>query len=105
MTFVLTGFFQDGAYRVFSFDGVNADRRRDSYWVRADLNAVRECNIQVQELPLLCRGVLERRARPEQDHTLTYTRAEMAQHRDAQNLAAERRKAPHRFRAKAAPVQ
>ena len=78
MTYVLTGFFQDGGFRVFSYDGITADHRRSPFWVRADLALARQHKLPVQELPLLCRGVLDNRDAESEEHTLTFSRAEMA---------------------------
>ena len=59
MQFILKGFTQDMEFRVFAFEGVNADRTRAQYTVRADLGLIRQYGIRVQELPLLCRGLLD----------------------------------------------
>ncbi|HUK41962.1 MAG TPA: hypothetical protein VLX11_12980 [Candidatus Acidoferrales bacterium] len=60
MQFILTGFTQDMGFRVFAFEGVKADRTRAQYTVRADLVLVRKYGIRVQELPLLCRALLDK---------------------------------------------
>lgn len=88
MQFVLTGFTPDTGFRVFAFQGVGADRTRTEFTVRADLDLSRRYGIRVQELPLLCRGLLERRDEGEQEHTLTFTEEEMLLH--AKSCAAER---------------
>ncbi len=61
MQFILTGFTQDMGVRVFAFEGVDADRARTAFIVRADLALTRRYGIKMQELPLLCRSFLERR--------------------------------------------
>jgi hypothetical protein len=60
MQFVLVGFTQDAGFRVFAFEGIGEDRMRTKFTVRADLALIRGYEIRVQELPLLCRGLLER---------------------------------------------
>ena len=60
MQYILTGFTHDMGFRVFAFEGVGEDRVRTEYRVKADLALIRRYGIRVQELPLLCRAVLER---------------------------------------------
>ena len=60
MQFILTGFTQDLAFRVFAFERMGLDRIRTKFVVKADLALVRRYGIQVQELPLLCRTLLDR---------------------------------------------
>lgn len=102
MTYVLTGFFQDGGFRVFSYDGISSDHRRSPFWVRADLALARQHKLAVQDLPLLCRGVLDNRASEAGEHTLTFSKAEMAELAEAR----ERAVSPRRFkRPMAKPAQ
>ena len=61
MQFVLTGFTQDLGFRVFAFEGIGADRIRTKFTVKAELALIRNYGIRIQELPLLCRGLLDRR--------------------------------------------
>jgi hypothetical protein len=102
MQFILTGFKQDGEFRVFGFEGVAADRARTSFTVRADLVLSRRYGIRLQELPLICRGVLEQRAESETEHALTFTEEAMRTHMSngaaARALLAQNRKAPRRPR-------
>jgi hypothetical protein len=81
-------------FRVFAFLGVSEDHARTEYSVKADLAAIRRYGIRVQELPLLCRGILERRGAGEEQRTFTYTEADMSLHADvcaAQALTQKRR--------------
>jgi hypothetical protein len=78
--FILAGFIQDAGFRVFSFEGQAADRSRTKYTVRTDLDLVRKYGIRVQELPLLCRGLLERIDETDQERTWTFTEEEMRRH-------------------------
>ena len=98
MQFVLKGFTQDTGFRVFAFDGVAPDRTRTAFTVRTDLALIRRYGIRVQELPLLCRGLLERQE-GEQEYAMTFTEDGMRLHADAQAAerdAAAKRKALHR---------
>lgn len=77
MQFILTGFTQEMAFRVFAFEGVKADRTRITYTVRADLGLVRRYGIRVQELPLLCRTLLDNCGDAEEKRALTLTEGDM----------------------------
>jgi hypothetical protein len=98
--FVLTGFTQDAGARVFTFEGITAGRTRLACSVRADLAVARRYGIPMQELPLLCRRLLERRDEAETRLTLTFTEDEMRVYSDeraaARTEAAHRRKPPKR---------
>jgi uncharacterized protein YegP (UPF0339 family) len=60
MQFILTGFTQDTGFRVFAFEGVVVGQIRTVFTVRADLALSRRYGIAMQELPLLCRSLLDR---------------------------------------------
>ena len=77
MRFILTGFIQDMGFRVFAFEGIAVDRIRTSFTVRADLALIRRYGIPMQDLPLVCRGLLERREDASETHALTFTEDEM----------------------------
>ncbi|HEX4231714.1 MAG TPA: hypothetical protein VHZ07_23800 [Bryobacteraceae bacterium] len=98
MQFSLIGFSQDTGFRVFAFQGTAADRTRTEYTVRADLALTRKYGIRVQELPLLCRGLLERAGEGEQKCTATFTEEEMRLHAHncaaSRNAATQKRKSP-----------
>ena len=100
MQFVLTGFTHDMGFRVFTFERVGEDRTRTQCTIRADLALVRRYGIQIQELPLLCRSVLDRREEDGPVPSLTFTEDEMracATDRAAARLeAAKKRRPPHR---------
>jgi hypothetical protein len=99
MQFVLTGFIPDTGFRVFAFDGIAEDRSRTGFTVRADLALIRRYGIQMQDLPLLCRGLLERRDENETAHELIFSESEMRIHADhlaAEKEAAQRKKAARR---------
>jgi hypothetical protein len=98
--FSLIGFRQDTGFRVFTFEGTAADRTRTAYTVRADLALTRKYGIRVQELPLLCRGILERAGEGEQKSGAIFTEEEMRLHShnctEARDAAIRRRKSLHR---------
>jgi hypothetical protein len=102
MQFFLTGFTQDGGFRVFAFEGIAADRVRISFTVRADLVLSRRYGIRLQELPLICRGVLEQRDESVNEHAMTFTEEAMRTHANnsatARALLAQNRKPPRRPR-------
>jgi hypothetical protein len=88
MRFILQGFTQDTGFRVFKFEGIAADQTRTGFVVETDLALTRRYGIRLQELPLLCRELLERRDEAEQARTFIFTEAEMVMHKSSQ--AAER---------------
>jgi len=100
MQFMLTGFTQDMAFRVFAFERMGSDRVRTKMVVRADLALIRRYGIQMQELPLLCRNLLERNENGAETHTLTFSEDDMSLHAKdratAKEAAASRRKPPRR---------
>ncbi|HVN05655.1 MAG TPA: hypothetical protein VMT86_14625 [Bryobacteraceae bacterium] len=100
MQLILSGFKQDQGDRVFEFERVTEDRARTTFTVRADLASARRYGIPMQELPLLCLSLLERKAGNAETHNLTFTEEEMracAEERAAaKEEAAKRRKTPRR---------
>ena len=59
MEFVLTGFRQDANVRRFAFQRVAGDHSRTEFTVSADMSLLVKHKIPLQELPLLCRALLE----------------------------------------------
>jgi hypothetical protein len=100
MQFILTGFTQEREFRVFAFEGIAADRVRTPFTVRADLALSRTYGIRLQELPLMCRAILEHREEGEEQNALTFTEDAMRLHASncvaARALAAQKKKAPRR---------
>ncbi|HTC34584.1 MAG TPA: hypothetical protein VK724_14485 [Bryobacteraceae bacterium] len=107
MQFILTGFTQDIGFRVFAFEGVAIGQIRTAFTVRADLALSRRYGIAMQELPLLCRGLLDRRSdgvetevESVENHSLIFSEDEMRACADKRAtdkaLAALKRKAPRR---------
>lgn len=77
MRFILSGFSQAMGIRIFAFQGIAADQTRTMFTVEADLALTRRYDIRLQELPLLCREVLDRRGEGEENHTFIYTEDDM----------------------------
>lgn len=98
MQYILTGFTHSTGFRVFAFDGVADHWVRTAYSVRADLALARKHGIRVQELPLLCRGLLEQRSEDDDKRAFTFTEGDMTLHADLVRAALEanKRKAPRR---------
>jgi hypothetical protein len=97
MQFILKGFSQDQEIRVFEFDGITVGSARAPFTVRIDLALARKYGIRLQELPLLCRGVLDQCGEGEPQRAFTYTEEHMCTY--AYNAAAreettKRKKAP-----------
>jgi hypothetical protein len=77
MQFVLTGFTCDRGFRVFAFERFREGRIRTQCTVRADLALIRRSGIQIQELPLLCRSILDRREEGGEIPSLTFKEEEL----------------------------
>ena len=97
MIYAFTGFSQEGTYRVFSFELLPRSPGRGAFQVRADIADARRYRIPLQELPILCRGVLENRHETDTSHQATYSAADMLAHANARETAEENRKARRRF--------
>jgi hypothetical protein len=76
------------------------DGTRTDFTVKVELALIPRYGIRIQELPLLCRGLLERRVEGENKHTVIFTEVEMRAYADgcatAREVAASKRKPPHR---------
>jgi len=59
LQFVSVGFTQEAGCRVFAYEVVFPDHVRTRFTVCADLALSRQFGIQLQELPLMCMGILE----------------------------------------------
>ena len=99
MRYILTGFTHDRGFRVFAFEGIGDDRVRTEYKVKADLALIHRYGIRVQELPLLCLGILEHRDEGEEKRTFTYTETDMRRKAELcalKTAEAQQRKAPRK---------
>ena len=83
MRYILVGFIQEVGFRVFAFEGITKLRVRMTFSVRADLALVRKYGIRVQELPLLCKAILEQREESDTLRTFIFTEAAMSQRAEA----------------------
>ncbi|MCX6623531.1 MAG: hypothetical protein NTY38_21190 [Acidobacteria bacterium] len=92
--FILKGFSEVLGFRIFAFEGIAADRTRTAFTVRTDLALSRRYGIRLQELPLLCKAVLEQRIEGEENRAFTYTEAAMGIFADC--AAAREAAAKHR---------
>jgi len=100
MQYILTGFTQDMGFRVFAFERIGEDRLRTKFTVRADLALIRRYGIRIQDLPLMCRGLLDRCNEAEEKRTLVFTEDEKGVYERnslaAREAAASKRKPPRR---------
>jgi len=100
MQFTLTGFSQDAEFRVFAFEGISADRIKTAYSIRADLGLIRKYSIRIQELPLICRAILERKSSENEERVMTFTEEDMGLYAraiiDAREAAASKKKMSHK---------
>jgi hypothetical protein len=100
MHFILTGFAQDGGFRVFAFEGIASGNLNVAFTVRANLDLIKRYGIRLQDLPLICREVLEHREEDEQQRSFTFTEDAMRMHAGkiaaARDEAAQNRKPPRR---------
>lgn len=97
MQFVLTGFTQHLGFRVFAFEGIGEDRVRTKFTVKAELALIPRYGIRLQELPLMCRTLLDRRDETGAIQALTFTEEQMricADERAAIRDNAKKRKSP-----------
>lgn len=62
MQFIFTGFSQIVGFRVFAYESTGKNTTPVKLTVRADMNLGRQHGIHLQEWPLLCLEMLERRS-------------------------------------------
>lgn len=99
MIFVLSGFRQVRTARVFAFEGIGEDRSREAFTVAADLALAQRYGIRLQELPLLCKEVLNRPENNRAQREFSFTEEDMRnvnQAAIARAEAAKPRKPPRR---------
>ncbi len=93
LQFLLTGFTQAAGIRIYAFEG-RSDSRRIDYTVEVDLALIPEYGIRIQDLPLLCRELLQQRVQPDESSAFVFTEQRMRSH--AEKLATAREEAEHR---------
>ena len=86
--FILMGFEQNAGVRLYAFEGI-ANGIRTKFTVGVDLALIHGFGIQIQELPLLCRGLLERQLEDNETRTLTLTANDMRTYADNCAMARE----------------
>lgn len=91
--FLLTGFTQAAGIRIYAFEG-RIDAKRVDYTVEVDLALIPGFGIRIQDLPLLCRELLQQRSQPDVTSSVVFTEQRMRSH--AEKLAVAREEAEHR---------
>jgi len=91
--FFLTGYTQAAGIRIYAFQG-RVDSSRMDYTVEVDLALIPGYGIRIQELPLLCRELLQQHVQPDEISALVFTEQRMRNH--AEKLAAARQEAEHK---------
>ena len=91
--FFLTGFTQAAGIRIYAFQG-RVDASRTDYTVEVDLALIPGYGIRIQDLPLLCRELLQQQAQPDEITAVVFTEQRMRSH--AEKLAAARHEAEHK---------
>lgn len=98
LQFILTGFTEELGFRIFAFERLGEDRVRTRCTVKADLLLIRRYGIRLQELPLMCRGLLERGDDVSETPAVTFSEDQMRACADeraaAKDSAAHKRKPP-----------
>jgi hypothetical protein len=85
--FVLSGFSQQSGIRLFAFEAVSKDRSRTQLTVSADLSLIRSYGIHLQDLPMLCRELLESFPEADMGSDYNFTEADMQRHNEIQAAA------------------
>jgi len=88
--FFLTGFAQAAGIRTYAFQR-RIDARRIDCTVEVDLALIPGYGIRIQELPLLCRELLQQQTQPDEISAVVFTEQRMRSH--AEKLAAARQEA------------
>jgi len=86
--FTLMGFDQNANLRRYAFQG-NVAAARTAFTVAVDLALILRFGIRIQELPLLCRGLLERQVEGKEERALTLTEKEMRAQAESRSMAQE----------------
>src|SRR5690242_5047242 len=91
--FFLTGFAQAAGIRTYAFEG-RIDASRIDCTVAVDLALIPGYGIRIQDLPLLCRELLQQQAQPDEIGSIVFTEQRMRSH--AEKLAAARQEAEYK---------
>jgi hypothetical protein len=82
------GFDQRAGVRLYKFQGT-AEGMRANFTVEVDMALIPGFGIQIQDLPTLCRDLLEQQVEGQELRALTLTGKEMRAHADTCALARE----------------
>ena len=100
--FMLTGFHQLQGIRYYVYQGQREDGSSSEFTVDADLRLLRKHGIALQELPLLCRRLLEKQNPDASPKAVTFTEDLMKEQADQRaalkHAAQEKKKTYRRFR-------
>jgi len=88
--FILTGFSQAAGVRTYAFEGV-LDGKRAPYTVEVELARIGGYGIRIQDLPLLCRDLLQQLPEAEELSAFVFTEQLMRTH--AEKVATAREEA------------
>ena len=77
MAYSLIGFSQQNTIRRYLFLRIAADGSRTEFGVNADIQTGRSCHVKLQDLPLMCRRLLEGQGEDVDARALTLTQADM----------------------------
>jgi hypothetical protein len=91
--FFLRGYTQAAGIRIYAFQG-RVDASRIDYTVEVDLALIPGYGIRIQDLPLLCRELLQQQTQPDEKSAVVFTEQRMRSH--AEKLAAARHEAEHK---------
>jgi hypothetical protein len=91
--FLITGFTQNAGIRIYAFEA-RVDARRAHYTVEVNLALIPGYGIRIQDLPLLCRELLQQRTEPDEISAVVFTEQQMRSH--AEKLAIARENAEHK---------
>jgi hypothetical protein len=99
MEFTMTGFSEELGVRRYKFKAMLVDRRSQEFAVDTDVALARKYGIGLQELPLLCRRLLEKDVERLDNHIVIFSEQLMREHADqcaATERAAQERRKSHR---------
>jgi len=102
--FIFTGFTQTAGIRIYAFEGMAEGRR--AYTVEVNLALIPGYGIRIQDLPLLCRDLLQQGAEPAEICAFVFTEQQMRSHAEKLAIAreeAEQKKKQPRHLANANP--
>jgi hypothetical protein len=95
--FIFAGFTQTAGIRIYAYESIG-DQGRTGHTVEVDLALIPGYGIRIQELPLLCREILQQRALPDDIAACVFTEQQMRSHSEklatAREEAAQKRKPP-----------